>query len=111
MKELTKKELENVKSTLREMVSEMYSFDDISETIKNYYTEIDSFRTIDYHDIVDFLLSLTSSMSLSDIELNEYEHILDPKSLYKWDKYNDEESEEFKNLLIKEYGFEESDFD
>jgi hypothetical protein len=108
---LTKIELEDVKSTLREMVSELYLFDDISERIKNYYLEIDSFRTIDYFDIIDFLLSLTSNMSLSDIELYEYERVLDPKSLYKWDKFNEEESVEFKNLLIKEYGFEESDFE
>ena len=97
---LTKKELEYVKSTLREMVSELYSFDDISETIKNYYIEIDSFRTVDYFDIVDFLLSLKSIMSLSDIEeLYEYSSILDPKSLYKWDKYNEEESVEFKKII------------
>ena len=65
----------------------------------------------DYRDIVDFLLSLKSIMSLSDIELYEYSSILDPKSLYKWNKYNEEESVEFKNLLIKEYGFKESDFE
>tara|TARA_B100000214_G_scaffold373529_1_gene354052 strand:+ start:1214 stop:1558 length:345 start_codon:yes stop_codon:yes gene_type:complete len=109
---LTKKELEDIKSTLREMVSERYSFDDISEEIENDYRYIDSFKNEDknlYRDLIDFLFSI--KCDLSEMELYEYSSILDPKSFYKWDKYDEKEQSEFKNLLIKEYGLDKTDFE
>ena len=111
---LTKKELEDIKSTLREMVSERYLFDDISESIKNNYTYIDSFNHDDkklYPDIIDFFLnSLFIDVPISEL-IEGYEHIFDPKSLFKWDKYDEKEKKEFKNLLIKEYGLDKTYFE
>ena len=107
MNKLTKSELDSMKETLMEIISDRTSFLDSEEdrSVDNDdYNYVESIQVGDkdpYSDCVNLLLG---SKDISGIEIQGWTTFLDPRRKFQFDTYDEKECDAFREYLVNEYG-------
>jgi hypothetical protein len=105
---LTKSELDSMKETLMEIISDRTSFLDSKEdrSVDNDdYNYVESIQVGDkdpYTDCVDTLFNIGCRFSGEDIQ--GYSWFFDPRRKFSFDTYDEKECDAFREYLVNEYG-------
>jgi len=105
---LNNKELESMKESLYQIIIERQSMLDgedekkMDDSDREYINSINVGDKDPYTDCVETLDNF--GVDYSGIEIQSWTSFFDPRRFFKFDTYNENECESFRDYLVKEYG-------